>query len=105
MGIIPYNLFLDPNWNKAIDPRRLPLDLVIEQVDHVCQLAGDARHVAFGTDFDGGFGLQSVPEGIDTIADLQKLAPMLKTRGYNSSDIDLIFGKNWQRVLEAALPV
>jgi membrane dipeptidase len=105
MGIIPYNNFLNLSWNRDVDGRNVPLDLVIEHIDHVCQLAGNARHVALGTDFDGGFGLQSVPQGIDTIADLQKLDPMLKSRGYSGADIELILGKNWQRVLESALPV
>ena len=105
MGIVPNNYFLIKNWNKEVDGRNVPLDLIVEQMDYVCQLAGSARHVAFGTDFDGGFGLQSVPKGIDTIADLHKLEPMLKTKGYSDSDIELIFGKNWQRVLENALPV
>ena len=105
MGIVPNNLFLNLRWNKLIDGRKVSLDLIIEQLDYVCQLAGDARHVAFGTDFDGGFGLQSVPQDIDTIADLQKLSPMLKLKGYSESDIALIFGKNWQTVLENALPV
>ena len=105
MGIIPYNLFLNSSWNREIDGRSITLDLVVKHIDHVCQLAGSARHVALGTDFDGGFGLQSVPQGIDTIADLQKLAPLLAARGYSANDIDLIFGKNWQHILENALPV
>jgi membrane dipeptidase len=105
MGIIPYNHFLTANWNREIDGRNISLDLVIKHIDYVCQLAGNARHVAFGTDFDGGFGLQSVPKEINTIADMRKMAPLLKSRGYSSADIELIFGKNWQRILENALPV
>jgi len=105
MGVIPNNEFLDLSWNREINGRSITLDPLIDHIDHICQLAGSARHVAFGTDFDGGFGLQSVPRGIDTIADLQKLAPMLRSRGYSAADIELIFGKNWERILENALPV
>jgi len=49
--------------------------MVAEQADHICQLAGDAAHVGIGTDFDGGFGLQSTPRELDSIADLPKLLP------------------------------
>ena len=44
-------------------------------------------HVGLGTDFDGGFGWPAVPYEIDTIADLQKLAPLLAEYGYNEESI------------------
>ena len=56
--------------------------------------------MAFGTDFDGGFGLDSVPDGLDTIADLQKMSAVLINKGYNESEIQDIFGQNWLRILE-----
>jgi membrane dipeptidase len=59
--------------------------------------------VGLGTDFDGGFGLQSVPQELDTIADLHKLVPLLSEKGYTEAEIAAIFGQNWidrlQRVL------
>jgi len=64
-------------------------------------MAGDARHVALGTDFDGGFGVQSVPAKVDTIADLPRLAAVLERRGYTADDVEAIFGANWARVLAA----
>jgi membrane dipeptidase len=81
------------------------LDHVTAQIDHICQLAGNTRHVAIGTDFDGGFGVESVPAEIDTIADLQKLAPRLAEKGYNDEDITNIFNANWLRILNNNLPV
>ncbi len=78
--------------------------MVAAQIDYICQKAGDSRHVGFGTDFDGGFGLQQVPAGIDTIADLHKLVPMLASQGYNQDDIDSIFGGNWIDFLKKSLP-
>ena len=62
------------------------------------------HHVALGTDFDGGFGVESVPTGLDTIADLQKLDPLLKKKGYNQEDVARIFSGNWYRVLQKNLP-
>ncbi len=67
-------------------------------------MAGDARHVGLGSDFDGGFGLNSVPAGIDTIADLQKLGPILEMKGYNDEEVAAILGENWLRHLRTYLP-
>ncbi len=104
IGVIPFNSFLDEDW-KLPDPRSaVPLSMVADQIDYICQKAGNARHAGFGTDFDGGFGLQHIPEGLDTIADLQKLDGILNARGYSQSDIDLIFGGNWLEILRKTLP-
>jgi membrane dipeptidase len=104
IGLVAYNRFLVHGWTPN-DPRSAaPLDLLAAQIDAICQMAGDARHAAIGTDFDGGFGVQEAPEGIDTIADLQQLAPLLEARGYNQSDIAAIFGGNWIAHLRANLP-
>ena len=80
------------------------LDHVVAQIDYICQIAGDAQHVGIGTDFDGGFGLQGTPHEIDTIADLQKLVPLLADRGYPDSDIAGILGGNWLQLLKESLP-
>ena len=49
----------------------------------MCQIAGDARHVGLGTDFDGGQGAECAPIGIETVADLPLIAPALERRGYH----------------------
>jgi membrane dipeptidase len=98
------NSFLKPGWRRG-DPRHLiGLQDIVAQIDYVCQIAGDARHVGLGTDFDGGFGVQSAPHGIDTIADLQKLAPLLAERGYAEADVAAILGENWLDLLRQTLP-
>lgn len=104
IGIVPFNRFLIQGWKNS-DPRTdCPLELVAAQMDYICQKAGDARHVGFGTDFDGGFGLQQIPPELDTIADLHKLAPLLEARGYSAADIDGLFGGNWIELLRRTLP-
>lgn len=107
IGIIPFNAFLKSGWSRSKGSRReeVPLDVVAAHMDHVCQLAGDARHVGIGSDFDGGFGVQSVPPEIDTISDLQKLIPLLVARGYSESDASNILGGNWLNFLEKNLPL
>jgi len=104
IGVVPINPFLLPGWRRGDRREEVTLDAVIAHIDHICQLAGDARHVGFGTDFDGGFGMQSAPIGIDTIADLQKFAPLLSEKGYTQEDIAAIFGQNWVSMLMRSLP-
>jgi membrane dipeptidase len=104
MGIVPLNGFLDWEWRDRGGKNAITLEQVVAQIDHVCQIAGNTRHVGIGTDFDGGFGVESVPADIDTIADLQKLAPHLLKKGYNDEDIERIFHGNWLRILRNNLP-
>jgi membrane dipeptidase len=104
IGILPFNRFLKPSWSPADDPESVTLEHVAAHIDHICQMAGDALHVGIGTDFDGGFGYGAVPQGIDTIADMQKLVPVLQARGYAPADIDNIMGGNWRKFLERTLP-
>lgn len=104
MGIVPYNAFLKPGWRKGDSRAEVPLATVADAIDHVCQVTGSARHVAIGSDFDGGFGLEHVPLGIDTVADLTHLAEPLAERGYSPEQIEMIFSGNWLRILHAGLP-
>ena len=82
----------------------VPLAAAADHIDHICQLAGNADHVAFGTDLDGGFGTEQSPGGLDTIADLHKFESILAGRGYNDADIDRIFHGNWLQFFLRALP-
>jgi membrane dipeptidase len=104
VGIAPYNSFLEPGWKPSDGRQVVTLEHVVAHIDHICQLAGSARHVAIGSDFDGGFGVQSAPLGIDTIADLQDLAPLLAEKGYTKDDIAAIFAENWLSLLHRTLP-
>ena len=104
IGVVPFNLFLHNQWKMGDRKEAVSLDLLVAQIDYICQLAGNAQHVGLGSDFDGGFGWQSVPAEIDTIVDLNKIAPLLRAKGYSEANIAAIFGKNWYAVLEQALP-
>ena len=76
------------------------LSHMLDHIDHVCQLAGNARHAAIGTDLDGGYGREQSPGDLDTIADLQRLPAMLRERGYSDADIEQICHGNWVRFLQ-----
>lgn len=104
IGVVPYNRFLKPDWTAAEGKQSVTLAHLIAHIDHICQLAGDARHVGLGTDFDGGFGWSSTPAEINTIADMQKLGPLLAEKGYSQQDIEAVLGGNWLRFLHEVLP-
>lgn len=93
---------LVPNWvRKQSTPREMNCDLekVIDNIDHICQLAGNTHHVAIGSDLDGAFGKQQCPYDLETIADLQKIPYLLKKRDYRDEDINNIMHENWLRFL------
>lgn len=71
------------------------LDKVADNIDHICQLAGNTGHIGIGSDLDGAFGTEQSPCDLDTIADLQKLTEILSARGYSNEDLDRIFHMNW----------
>jgi membrane dipeptidase len=104
IGLVPVNDFLRQDWQYLGGRSAVSLDLLAAQIDYICQIAGTAQHVALGSNFDGGFGLQAVPAEIDTAADLQKIAPLLRRRGYTDEDIAAILGLNWLAVLRQVLP-
>jgi membrane dipeptidase len=74
---------------------RPPLKSLIDHIDHVAKVAG-IDHVGLGSDFDG---VTSLPEGIDSVADLPKITQALVQRGYTREQIDKILGGNFLRVM------
>lgn len=105
IGVVPYNPYLKAGWSVGKNKREeVPLDVVANHIDHICQVAGNSLHAGIGSDFDGGFGLESVPPEIETVADLQKLSPLLQARGYSEADVANILGGNWITRLKKNLP-
>lgn len=80
------------------------LEDAANHIDHICQLAGNTRHVAIGSDLDGEFGTEQTPHDVNTIADLQKLPDILRRRGYSEVDVAAVMHGNWLRTLERMLP-
>lgn len=87
---------LKPGWKIGVSsPDTVSMEDVANHIDHVCQLAGNAKHSGIGTDLDGGFGKEQTPHDLDTIADLPKLAEILERRGYSPEDIEGVMYQNW----------
>jgi membrane dipeptidase len=80
------------------------LEAVADHIDHICQITGSRDHVGIGSDLDGGFGTEESPCDLDTITNLQKLAPILTDRGYSDDDINAVFFGNWLRFFRESLP-
>lgn len=93
---------LRPGWAKGDSNVSVSLADYVNHLDHICQLAGDSAHAAFGTDLDGNFGQEQSPHDVDTIADLQKIPALLEAHGYRPSDIAAILHGNWLRLLRTA---
>jgi membrane dipeptidase len=91
-----------PNWVRGETTTPVPLEKIVDHIDRVCQLAGNARHAAIGTDLDGGFGREQSPADLDTIADLQNIPAMLRKRGYSEADVEGIMHANWIRFFKDA---
>ena len=94
---------LYPGWVRGQSkPDLVKLEAMVDHIDRVCQLAGNHRHAAIGTDLDGGFGKEQSPCDLDTIADLQRVPDMLRKRGYKEPAIEGIMYGNWVRFFKEA---
>lgn len=93
---------LVPNWvrgQSTPQAKAVTLEKLIDNYDHICQLAGNTNHIALGTDLDGGFGREQAPYDLTTIADLQILPNLLRKRGYSEVDLKNILHGNWLRFI------
>lgn len=105
VGVAMDDWMLSPLWDKqAQDNTGITLETVVDHMDHINQLAGNAYHAAIGSDLDGGYGKEQSPADMDTIADLQRIPEILARRDYSDSDIAAMMHGNWLRLLRASLP-
>ena len=103
-GMVIYNRFLQSGWTPEQGKEAVTLADVVRHIDHIAALTGDVRNIGIGSDLDGGYGREATPAEIDTIADLQRLGPVLAGAGYSATAIDAILSGNWLRFLSTALP-
>jgi membrane dipeptidase len=96
---------LAPGWIRGTstpEAAGVTLESVANHIDHVCQIAGSARHSMIGSDLDGAFGREQCPADVQTIADLPRLLSILAARGYSDEDIAGIAHGNALRFLREA---
>ena len=92
---VAYNDYAPIEKKWADQFPRPPLKSLIDHIDHIAKVAG-VDHVGLGSDFDG---VTSLPQGIDSVADLPKITEALYQRGYSREDILKILGGNFLRVM------
>ena len=96
---------LYPGWVRGeTRPEVVSMEAAADHIDHVCQVAGNARHAALGTDLDGGFGYEQTPRDLRVYSDLHQLGEILLRRGYSEPDVDGVFHGNWLRFFAGSLP-
>lgn len=96
---------LSPGWERGKSTpqeRNVTLNTVLDHLDHICQIAGNANHIGIGSDLDGAFGREQAPYDLETIADLTKLSDLLRQRGYSDQDIEKVMHGNWLNFLKKA---
>ncbi len=96
---------LYPGWQRGVtQPQVVSLEALVDHMDHICNLAGNADHVAIGSDLDGLFGWEQTPHDLRSIRDLQKVPQMLRGRGYQDDQIAGIMYGNWIGYFRRNLP-
>jgi membrane dipeptidase len=91
---VPYCVSNRVDRQFAEQMQRAPFESLIAHFDHMLRVAG-TEHVGIGTDFDGIPGL---PQGIDSAADLPRVADALSGKGYSGEEIARVLGGNVLRV-------
>jgi membrane dipeptidase len=85
-------------WSKQHPAPRATLEQVADHVEHVRQVAG-IDHVGIGSDFDG---IETVPLGLESVADFPNLFAELMRRGWSDEDLGKLAGLNVLRVFREA---
>ena len=94
---VPHGLSNAIDRHLAARLPRPPLDALIAHILHALRIAG-SEHVGLGSDFDG---IAALPKGIDSAADLPRIADALAANGVSREVIDKILGGTLLRVLRA----
>jgi membrane dipeptidase len=106
-GVVNVNFFsrfIDPNFLRAFLAGERPLPatpfaVLVDHFDHVARVAG-VDHVGIGSDFDG---VSALPEGMEDVTMLPRIAQALLDRGYSEGDVKKMLGGNMLRVMGQAL--
>lgn len=93
-GKIDENQLQDYEEQLTKQVPRPPLSDLIDHIDHIAKVAG-VEHVGIGSDFDG---VNCLPQGINSVADLPKITQALADRGYTAKQLQMILGENLLRV-------
>lgn len=96
IGTVLYNRFLTGKQEATLED-------AIRHISHICELAGNTLAVGIGSDFDGGFGIETIPHPMKRVNDLYILADELLKHRFTEQDVLNIFHGNWTRILREGL--
>jgi membrane dipeptidase len=109
IGLVFCQFFIDPEiaWDRRPDRKtwvsKYGMEGLLPHIENIVNLAGGSTaNLAIVTDMDGGFGAEVTPTDVDTIADLQGFAPVLKKAGYSDDDVNGILHGNALRFFRKA---
>ena len=97
IGIALDAWMMAPDWVRGkSSPRSMncSMEVAVNHIDHIFQIAGNATNIAIGSDLDGAFGTEQCPYDLKTIADLQSIPEILRKRGYSENDLLNIASRN-----------
>lgn len=94
-GVVGINLLSDFLSPKVKRGDRAGISDVVAHIERVCELAGSRRHVALGSDADGGFGADRLPHGINGMSDLTRILDGLRDAGWSEADLEGFAWRTW----------
>jgi len=94
-GIVGLNLYTE----FLAKDRRATIGDCVSNVSRVTEIMGHRRGVGLGSDMDGGFGAESLPEGLDHPTRLDALADALGDSGWTDDEVAGFRHANWRRFL------
>jgi membrane dipeptidase len=90
---------LKERWEEMKKSGELPpvtVKTLVDHIDHVVKVTGNANHVGLGSDFDG---ISEAPQGLENVGQLENITRELLARGYKEEDVRKILGGNFLRIL------
>ncbi len=100
-GVIGINLYSAFLREGLKEKGRASVADVVAHVERVCEIAGSRKHVGMGSDMDGGFSADRMPEGIDRPRDYRRIAEALSARGWSDDEVMDFAAGNWMRMFES----
>ena len=94
-GVIGLNLCAPFVRDTITEGERPSVEDALRHVEYICEIAGDRAHVGLGSDLDGGFSAEHLPEGINSPSDYERLAEGLAALGWSADEIDGFAHGNW----------
>lgn len=89
LGLVAHSKFIRAGWTEGQD--RASLGELVRCAEHYAALVG-WDHLGIGSDLDGGFGTEKMPQGIERYRDLSRFLDLLPPEARAG-----VAGDNWER--------